>query len=140
MTARSRATALRSAELDRGGPPPQGAGKKSIIHQHGDATARPVILEMLNSKTEAIRAMAARSLSGLDQPEIAQDAGSVAVLIAEKISGGNKSQVRAVMEKVAETVQSEKKLKGRGHEWTGRYEEGVSQDNRRRSRRAGSGK
>ena len=46
--------------------------------------------------------------SGLDQPAIVEDAGFVAVLIAEKISGGNKSQVRAVMQKVAETVQSEK--------------------------------
>ena len=46
--------------------------------------------------------------SGLDQPAIAEEACFVAVLIAEKISGGNKSQVRAVMQKVAETVQSEK--------------------------------
>jgi len=46
--------------------------------------------------------------SGLDQPAIVEDAGFVAVLIAEKISGGNKDQVRAVMQKVAETVQSEK--------------------------------
>ena len=46
--------------------------------------------------------------SGLDHPEIVEDAGFVAVLIAEKISGGNKDQVRAVMQKVAEIVQSEK--------------------------------
>jgi len=46
--------------------------------------------------------------SGLDQPAIVEDAGFVAVLIAEKISGDNKDQVRAVMQKVAETVQSEK--------------------------------
>lgn len=46
--------------------------------------------------------------SGLDQPAIMEDAGFAAVLIAEKISGGNKGQVRAVMQKVAETVQSEK--------------------------------
>ena len=46
--------------------------------------------------------------SGLDQPAIVEDAGFAAVLIAEKISGGNKGQVRAVMQKVAETVQSEK--------------------------------
>ena len=46
--------------------------------------------------------------SGLDQPEIAEDAGFVAVLIAERISGGNTGQVQAVMQKVAETVQSQK--------------------------------
>jgi len=46
--------------------------------------------------------------SSLDQPAIVEDAGFAAVLIAEKISGGNKGQVRAVMQKVAETVQSEK--------------------------------
>ena len=46
--------------------------------------------------------------SGLDQPAIAEEACFVAVLIAEKISGDSKSQVRAVMQKVAETVQSEK--------------------------------
>lgn len=46
--------------------------------------------------------------SGLDHPAIVEDAGFVAVLIAEKISGGNKDQVRAVMQKVAETVQNEK--------------------------------
>jgi len=46
--------------------------------------------------------------SGLDQPAIAENAGFAAVLIAEKISGGNKNQVRAVMQKVAKTVQSEK--------------------------------
>jgi len=45
--------------------------------------------------------------SGLDQPMIAEDAGFVAVRIAEKISGDNKSQVRPVMQKVAETVQSQ---------------------------------
>jgi len=45
--------------------------------------------------------------SGLDQPAIAEDAGFAAVLIAEKISGDNKSQVRAVMQKVGETVHSE---------------------------------
>jgi hypothetical protein len=45
--------------------------------------------------------------SGLDQPMIAEDSGFVAVRIAEKISGDNKSQVRAVVQKVAETVQSE---------------------------------
>ncbi len=45
--------------------------------------------------------------SGLDQPAIVEDAGFVAVLIAEKISGPNKGQVRAVMQKVAKTVQSE---------------------------------
>jgi hypothetical protein len=38
---------------------------------------------------------------------IAEDSGFVAVRIAEKISGDNKSQVRAVVQKVAETVQSE---------------------------------
>jgi len=46
--------------------------------------------------------------SGLDQPAIAEDAGFVAVLIAEKINTDNKGQVRAVIQKVAETVQSEK--------------------------------
>ncbi|MCH8217747.1 MAG: HEAT repeat domain-containing protein [Planctomycetes bacterium] len=46
--------------------------------------------------------------SGLDQSEIAEDAGFAAVLIAEKINGGNTGQVRAVMQKVADTVQSEK--------------------------------
>jgi len=48
--------------------------------------------------------------SGLDQPAIVEDAGFVAVLIAEKISGPNgpnKGQVRAVMQKVAKTVQSD---------------------------------
>ena len=49
----------------------------------------------------------ALAAAGLDQPAIAEDAGFVAVLIAEKISGPNKGQVRAVMQKVAETVQSE---------------------------------
>ncbi len=46
--------------------------------------------------------------SSLDQPAIMEDAGFVAVLIAEKISGPNKGQVRAVMQKVAKTVQSER--------------------------------
>ena len=46
--------------------------------------------------------------AALDTPALVEDAGFVAVLIAEKISGGNKSQVRAVMQKVAETVKSEK--------------------------------
>jgi len=46
--------------------------------------------------------------SGLNQSAIVEDAGFAAVLIAEKISGPNKGQVRAVMQKVAETVQSEK--------------------------------
>jgi len=45
--------------------------------------------------------------SCLAEPEIAEDAGFVAVLIAEKISQPNKGQVRAVMRKVAETVKSE---------------------------------
>ena len=49
----------------------------------------------------------ALAAAGLDQPAIAEDAGFVAVLIAEKISGPNKGQVRAVMQKVAKTVQSE---------------------------------
>ncbi len=44
----------------------------------------------------------------LDQPAIAEDAGFAAVLIAEKISAGNRDQVRAVMQKVVETVQREK--------------------------------
>lgn len=46
--------------------------------------------------------------SGLDQPALMEDAGFVAVLIAEKISGGHEGQMRAVMQKVAESVQSEK--------------------------------
>ena len=46
--------------------------------------------------------------SCLDQSAIVEDAGFAAVLIAEKISGGNRGQVRAVMQKVAETVRSEK--------------------------------
>jgi len=46
--------------------------------------------------------------SGLDTPAIVEDAGFVAVLIAEKISGGDKAQVRAVMQKVARTVKSKK--------------------------------
>ena len=46
--------------------------------------------------------------SGLDQPAIVEDAGFAAVLIAEKIGGGNRGQVRAVMQKVSETVRSEK--------------------------------
>jgi HEAT repeat protein len=46
--------------------------------------------------------------SSLDQPTLAEDAGLAAVLIAEKINTDNKGQVRAVIQKVAETVQSEK--------------------------------
>ena len=46
--------------------------------------------------------------SALDTSELAEDAGFVAVLIAEKISGGNKAQVRAVMQKVERTVKNEK--------------------------------
>ena len=46
--------------------------------------------------------------SRLDEPAIAEDAGFAAVLIAEKIGSDNTGQVRAVMHKVAETVQSEK--------------------------------
>ncbi len=45
--------------------------------------------------------------SGLDQPMIAEDAGFVAVRIAEKIVGDNPSQVRPVMQKVTETVQNQ---------------------------------
>ena len=45
--------------------------------------------------------------SGLDQPALVEDAGFVAVLIAEKIGADHKDQVRAVMQKVAETVRSE---------------------------------
>jgi len=44
--------------------------------------------------------------SALDQPAIAEDAGFAAVLIVEKISGPNKDQVRAVMQKVIKTVKS----------------------------------
>jgi len=38
------------------------------LGERGDAAARPAILKMLESKTEAIRAMAARALTGLASP------------------------------------------------------------------------
>ena len=38
------------------------------LGERGDAVARPAILKMLSSKTEALRAMAARALSGLASP------------------------------------------------------------------------
>jgi len=44
----------------------------------------------------------------LDQPELVEDAGNAAVLIAEKISTDKKVQVRSVMQKVAKTVKNEK--------------------------------
>lgn len=47
-------------------------------------------------------------VSNLDPPGLTEDAGFAAVTIAEKISKDNKEQVRAVMQKVIETVQSEK--------------------------------
>ena len=46
--------------------------------------------------------------SFLNQPELAEDAGLSAVLIAEKISPDKKAQVRTVMQKVVRTVKSEK--------------------------------
>ena len=48
--------------------------------------------------------------SSLDSPALVEDAGFAAVLIAEKISGGDKAQVRAVMRKVAQTVKNPKTL------------------------------
>jgi len=44
----------------------------------------------------------------LDQPALVEDAGFVAVLIAEKVSGGNEDQVHSVMQKVVQSVQNEK--------------------------------
>jgi hypothetical protein len=44
--------------------------------------------------------------SGLDQTETAEDAGLAAVLIAENISEGSQSQVRAVTQKVLQTVRN----------------------------------
>jgi len=44
----------------------------------------------------------------LEQPAIAEDAGFAAVLIAEKIKGGDRGTVRAVMQQVAKTARSEK--------------------------------
>ncbi|MDP6523522.1 MAG: HEAT repeat domain-containing protein [Kiritimatiellia bacterium] len=38
------------------------------LGERGDAVARPGVLKMLNSKTDAVRAMAARALSGLATP------------------------------------------------------------------------
>ena len=46
--------------------------------------------------------------SALDTPSLVEDAGFAAVLIAGKISGGDKAQVRAVMQKVAKTVKNPK--------------------------------
>jgi len=46
--------------------------------------------------------------SSLDAPALVEDAGFAAVMIAEKISGGDKAQVRAVMQKVAKTVKNPK--------------------------------
>jgi len=46
--------------------------------------------------------------SALDTPALVEDAGFAAVLIAEKSSGGDKAQVRAVMQKVAQTVKNPK--------------------------------
>lgn len=46
--------------------------------------------------------------SSLDKPEIAEDACFAAVLITEKIGKGNNDQVQATMQKVIETVKSEK--------------------------------
>ena len=46
--------------------------------------------------------------SFLNQPELAQDAGLAAVLIAEKIGADKSAQVRPVMQRVAKTVTSEK--------------------------------
>lgn len=46
--------------------------------------------------------------SYLDQPELAEDAGFAAVLIAEKISADKRAQARAVLQQVLKTVKSEK--------------------------------
>jgi len=45
--------------------------------------------------------------SALDQPEVAEDAGLAAVLIAEKIRPADRDRLRAVMRKVARTVRNE---------------------------------
>jgi HEAT repeat protein len=46
--------------------------------------------------------------SFLNRPELTEDAGLAAVLIAEKIGADKKAQVRPVMQKVAKTVKNEK--------------------------------
>jgi len=46
--------------------------------------------------------------SSLDSPALVEDAGFAAVLIAEKISGGDKTKVRLVMQKVVQTVKNPK--------------------------------
>ena len=48
------------------------------------------------------------AVSSLESPAIVEDAGFAAVMIAEKISGDDKAQVRAVMQKVAKTVKNAK--------------------------------
>ncbi|MCF7972819.1 MAG: HEAT repeat domain-containing protein [Phycisphaerae bacterium] len=45
--------------------------------------------------------------SSMDQPDLAEDAGLAAVLIAEKIGQGHRDQVTAVMQKVVKTAQRE---------------------------------
>jgi hypothetical protein len=50
----------------------------------------------------------ALTASSLDSPALVEDAGFAAVLIAEKISGGDKAKVRLVMQKVVQTVKNPK--------------------------------
>jgi hypothetical protein len=48
--------------------------------------------------------------AAMDTPALAEDACLAAVLISEKITGGDKARVRAVMQKVVKTVKNEKTL------------------------------
>ena len=99
---------------------------RGIVRLASPGKNRPADLAMLNEamelairKEEKVMVLGALSkiptpeslalvASGLDQPAIVEEVCFTAVLIAEKISEGNKSQVRAVMQKVAETTKSEK--------------------------------
>ena len=54
------------------------------------------------------QASLAQVASFLDQPDLAEDAGLAAVLIAEKMGNDEKAQVKAVMQKVIKTVKNEK--------------------------------
>ena len=48
--------------------------------------------------------------AGLDQPDIAEDAALAAVLIAEQVTSGSNAHVRAVMQKVIQTVRNRELL------------------------------